>query len=100
MRLSRVFGFICVHFVSATGRSAITLPHDSARLCGRELNIRKPNLSRSGPSGRFVGLPYISNNVGPVKPFLSTLLFSLERVFFFRSFRFFFFFESSTKARS
>ena len=45
-------------------------------------------------------LPDISNNVGPVKLFLSTLFFSLERVFLFRAFRFLFFSASTTKARS
>src|SRR5438874_5629357 len=39
----------------------------------------------SGPvAATFPSTPLISNNVGPVKLFLSTLLFSLKRVFLFR----------------
>ncbi len=40
-------------------------------------------------NSRLVALPDISNNVGPVKLFLGTLLFSLKRVFLSFAFAFF-----------
>jgi hypothetical protein len=57
-------------------------------------------IAKGTPKSRFVALPDISNNVGPVKLFLKTLLsFHLKEFFSFVFLSFSFFSASTTTAR-